>query len=457
LSWRATLACCLALGASSGHAFAMSLAEAVEAATHHNPAILAAQANRRATGYELLQSQGRNLPRVDLNADIGAERIDRPQGLAADINDTWRNRRQADLTLTQPLFDGWERINDIYRNASRVDAAAYRILARAEVLALDAVEAYINVRRTKRSLDLAQDNLANHRKILGRVKEQVTAGKVPASDIDQVSERLAGAEATKERIRQSHLEAEVAFTRIVGQRPSNLQAVSYPAGVPMSREAALSAGFSNSPLLGAASADADTARYVYEQSKSLNYPSVNLEVKKSAGADIGGTPGRDNEVLARVVLSWNLFDGMISRNRQLEFAERWSQSQAEEEDRRRAVQSEIERGLVAYQAGRPRIDALKRQASSASTVITNYETEYGIGKRSLLDLLNAETSRFNIKVELTTTEAGHQFAAYRVLSAMGSLLEAVKVSAPKDSHTGMRDKVKALGRAGNALEPLRQR
>ncbi|MFX8731472.1 hypothetical protein ABTM48_19760, partial [Acinetobacter baumannii] len=57
-----------------------TLRDAVEHAVRTNPAIDAVLANKRATEYELRQSEGRRMPRLDLDADMGGERIDRPGG-----------------------------------------------------------------------------------------------------------------------------------------------------------------------------------------------------------------------------------------------------------------------------------------------------------------------------------------------------------------------------------------
>jgi outer membrane protein, adhesin transport system len=447
-----TLALCLA-AAPTG---AMTLREAVEEAANAHPAVLAAQANKRATAYELLQAQGRKLPRVDLDADVGAEKIDRPEGLSPEVNDTWRARRQVTGTLSQPIFDGWDRINDIYRNAARVDAASYRVLARAEVLALEAVEAYVNVIRAEETLVLAEGHVRSNKKLLGRVREQVDAGKIPASEIEQVQERIAASEVTVERVRQTLREGEVAFQRVVGKRPDRLQPVGFPAGIPMSRQQAVATGLEINPQLGAAAADTSTVRYTYEQTKSTDYPFVGLEMRGQKGYDVNGTPGPNNEFAAKIVLRWNVFDGMITRNRQLEFADRWSQAQADEEDRRRTVSAEIERALVAYQGAKPRLDALRRQSASATKVVANYDVEYSVGKRTLLELLNAENARFTVATEIVSTEAVHLFSAYRVLGAMGSLIASVKADLPAESHSHALSRVKRLGRLGNALQPLKR-
>ena len=57
--------------------------------------------------------------------------------------------------MRQILFDGLTSINEIWRQAARVDAAAYRVRERTELLALDAAEAYIDVVRYSRLIVLA--------------------------------------------------------------------------------------------------------------------------------------------------------------------------------------------------------------------------------------------------------------------------------------------------------------
>ncbi len=439
---RSALLAGAAIAFSAPEVSATTIKETVRKAIAKSPSIEAAQANRRATKYELLQSQGRRLPRVDLEADAGWERINRPGGLSAAANDKSRFRRQASVNFSQILFDGWERTNDIYRNAARVDSASYRVLARAEILALEAVEAHIDVRRQTKILALAQDNLANHQRIEARVREQITAGKTPESDATQVRERIAGAEALVERIRRSLLEAEVQYLRVVGAKPQGLQAVGYPAGVPTTKQAAVDQGLSRNPQVAAADSDVKTARFALEQVKAGDYPTVSLEARGLAGHDINGTPGSDREANARVVLRWALFDGFINSNKKLEFSERIKQVDAERAERLRAVRAEIERGVVGYQVGRTRLAALKKQAAAAAEVVANYETEYSVGKRSLLDVLSAESVKVNAQIETASEEAIHVFSAYRVLAAMGRLNDVLGVSAPADGGAGTLEMVK---------------
>jgi adhesin transport system outer membrane protein len=454
--FRTLLVASLAVFAGTPYAGAMSLREAVERTVHSNPAVDAARANRRATDHELRQAQGRALPQVTLDGEFGAEKIDRPQGLAPAVNDTWRNRRQASVTVRQFLFDGWDRANDVYKQAARVDAAALRVLARSEALALDAVEAYIDVLRHLKVLDISRRNVARHREILRIVRDLVRGGRVTRSEVLQVEERLAGAEAAVERVQQSLLEARAKFRRVVGAEAANLSAVSDPKGVPVTRQQAVDMGLADHPLLGAAEADADTAKSAMDQTRSGFFPQISLEAKGLTGADIGGTPGKNEELLGRVVLTWNLFDGRITHNKNREFAERWAQAMSERDDRARQIAEEIERALAARTTGVARLEALRRQSDRSREVARAYEEEYKAAKRSLLDLLDSESARFNNEIQAVSQEHIQLFAGYRVLGAMGRLLRAMQVAAPAEGGVGRRHEVRERGPFRLHLEPLRQ-
>ncbi len=434
---------------------AMSLREAVARVIETNPAIEAARASRRATEYEMKQAQGRALPQLSLDADVGQERINRPEGFGADVNDTWRTRRQVGLVARQFLFDGFDRANDVYKNASRVDAAALRVMARSEALALDAIEAYVDVLRNLKVLDISRNNVRRHRQILAVVKDLERGGKAVRSEVAQVEERLAGTEVAVERVQQSLLEARARFRRVVGVEPVNLINSIEPKGVPLSRQEAVQLGLANNPLIASAEADSDTAKSALDQSRAGYFPQVSVEVRGATGNDLSGTPGRSDEAVGKLVLSWSLFDGRIIANRSREFAERWGQAMAERDDRARQVSEEIERAIAARSTGQARLGILARQRAKAAEVVAAYAEEYKLAKRSLLDLLDSESSRFGTEIQLVSQEYIQLFTAYRILGTLGRILQTLSVAAPAEGEANRRQAVKASGPFSIHLEPLR--
>src|SRR5215469_14597027 len=157
--------CCGAAGVVvAGEGF--SIIDAINQAVTSNPGVGEAAANRRATEAEMRQSQGVLLPQVRLDASHGIEKFSQnditppPQG-----NNQLLHTTDTSLTIRQILFDGFASINEIWRQAARVDASAYRVHERTELIALDAAEAYIDIVRFTRLISIASDNLAAHQKL----------------------------------------------------------------------------------------------------------------------------------------------------------------------------------------------------------------------------------------------------------------------------------------------------
>ena len=162
---------------------ATSLKQAIAYGVKHNPRVTAAQASRRATNAVLGQARARYLPEVALNADVGKQKIDRPEGFGPLVNDQTRTRRQVTLSVRQVLFDGFDRANQIYSSQARISAAAEKVMARSEAVALTIVEAYIDVVRHQALLRLAKENVARHRRLLRIVKERAAGGKTSDGDL----------------------------------------------------------------------------------------------------------------------------------------------------------------------------------------------------------------------------------------------------------------------------------
>ncbi|GAB4228213.1 MAG: TolC family outer membrane protein [Methyloligellaceae bacterium] len=444
-------------------AHAISLREAVQQAIDTHPTVAASQANRAASDYQLKQAKGRLLPTIDTIGDVGSQKIIRPNSLGPGLNDRWRNRQTIAVTVRQTLFQGWDRANDIYKNAARVDAAALRVLESSQGLGLEAVEAYIDVHRHSRLIAIARNNVKRHREILRLVRTRHEGGKAPRSEVDQTLERVAGSEAVIAEIEQSQLEAIAKYRKVIGREPDGTHTVPYPRRMPLNRRTAIDIALANHPTIRAAGAEADVARYEYRQSRSSYYPTVSLEGTASWGEDIDGIQGRNDEVVGKVVLSWNIFDGLIKVNRRRELAERWTAAQLERDVRIREVVEAIDRALAAFQAGKARVDSFEEQVDINRKVVKTYFEEYELSKRSLLDLLDAENALFNSQFQLESVRAVHIFSAYQLLAGTGQLLTALNVRAPEAARSDarlqripQRRRDRHLGNYDLYIEPLKK-
>lgn len=434
----------------AGHA--LTLKEAVHHTVHTNPTITAATAGRKASDFQLRQARGRRFPTVDALADDGAQKVNKIA-----VSDRWRNRQLFSLTVRQVLFQGWDRANDIYKNAARVDAAALRVLESSETLALEAIEAYIDIRRHYELILIARENVERHREILELVIIRKEGGKAPVSEVNQTRERLTAAEAVISRIEQALLDTKAKFRKVIGLEPGKTFPVGYPNGLLLNRQAAIDTGIANNPSVRAAGADADVARFEFRQSKSSYYPTVSMEGTTQWANDIDGTPGRNDDLVGKLVLTWNLFDGLIKVNRRHELAERWTQAQLERDVRIREIIEVIDRALAAFETGRERVKSREEQVSLNRKVVKTYFEEYQLSKRSLLDMLDSENALFNSRFQLSSVRAVHKFSTYQLLAGTGQLLKSLGIEPPEEAFSNERfRRIPHLGKYNLEIEPLRK-
>src|SRR5262245_3177510 len=105
-----------------------------------NPGVGEAAANRRATESTLRQAQGFLLPQVRLDSGVGPERFTQAGGRAPAGNRTWFHGKEVSVVVRQILFDGFASIHEVWRQSARVNASAYRVLERSELIALRSEE-----------------------------------------------------------------------------------------------------------------------------------------------------------------------------------------------------------------------------------------------------------------------------------------------------------------------------
>lgn len=173
----ATVVMSLSLVSSEVRAEAFLINQAISQAVLTNPGVGEAAANRRATESELRQTQGTLLPQVRLGSSLGPEKFTEKVRLPPRGNGVWENGREVSIIVRQIVFDGFASIHEVWRQSARVDAAAFRVLERTELIALDAAEAYVDVVRFLRLVALANQNVANHEELFSNVKSRYSGGR----------------------------------------------------------------------------------------------------------------------------------------------------------------------------------------------------------------------------------------------------------------------------------------
>ena len=408
---------------------AASLKDAVQATVTNYPEIAEAAANRRAIGQELEQAEGLYYPSVDLAIGGGKEWTD-----TNTIDDEWLTRTEGSITLTQTLLDGGFRSAEVDRQTSRIDGAAYRVRERSEAIGLDTVQAYLDVLRNLEVVNLATENFEIHKRTLNEIRDRADAGQSGVGDVQQTESRVAAAEATlTETLRQLD-DSEIAYRRLVGEAPVNLELPSFKDDIiPDTLNDVVAVGLESNPDIRFANADVVTSEAEIRAAESNFYPTVNLELGASANNDLDGVEGHSDDFTAMVRMRYNLYRGGIDVGRQQEAMERSSESKQRKMRFERLVEEEIRQSWSTLMRSQARSVSLGDQVVANGQVAATYRQEFQIGQRDLLDMLDADNELFNSRTSLTTVEYAVLFAKYRILATMGRLNSTLGVSLPEEA------------------------
>ncbi len=334
-----------------------------------------------------------------------------------------------------------------------------RILEESEQVALQTTEAYLDLLRHRRILAIVNQNIATHQRYLAKIERAYNGGSAIRGDVVQARERLRSAESVVGEVEQALGTVEAKFINLTGQKPEKLDAVRYPSGMPKNIAAAMEKAHSDNPSCQAVEKDIDALGYDRKRAGSSFLPTVSLVGRASYGEDVNAVPGRRHEEYAGVQLSWNIFNGGNTKAREDEQIERQSNRKIYLEQLLRDIDQSIRTAWVTMSSNDKRLTALKRQIEEGQALAAAYEREFDAGQRSYLDLLSADGSLTNLRMELASTETIALFARYQVLASMGGLLEHFHIAPVAE--TGLMERPRsAAGFAlsnGFVIKPLGQK
>ena len=379
-----------------------TLQEAIHTTLKTNPDVLASISERQAVSKEIDQAQAGYFPTIDLGLGTGWESTDNPASRNRGDGEIHLNRDEASLNLRQMLYDGSLTKNEVERQKARTDSRAHSVYSVAENTALEATEAYLNVLRRQKLVELAQTNLESHLRTHDQITLRSERGVGRRADMDQSLGRLALAE-TNLMAEQSNLrDAETNYLRVVGEAPSSLSQPPSPEPfLPMTVEEAVNIAIQNHPTLRSAQADVASANAQHDVTKAAFLPRVDFELGTRNDHDIDGVRGTDKDVTAMFRLRYNLLNGGKDKARREETAFLINQAAEIRNNTHRQVEQSVRLSWNALETVRRQMSYFEEYAAAAEKTRDAYQQQFNFGQRTLLDLLDSENELFRARIALT--------------------------------------------------------
>ncbi len=409
---------------------AETLVEAVETVISTNPNVLASINERQAVAEEIKQAKAGYLPTLDLAVGTGWEMTDSP----ATQGEVHLNRDEASLQLRQMLFDGMETKNEVRRQTARTDSRAYNIVGTSEDKALEATQAYLNVLRRQKLVDLAVTNLEAHERTHDQIKLRSEYGVGRKADKDQSNGRLALAKANLIAERSNLIDAETTYLRVVGIVAKELTDPESPRKlIPETLDEAIAQAIDNHPILKSAMADVESSNAQYDTAKSPFYPRVDFELGTTTNNDVDGINGTNKDITAMFRLRYNLLNGGRDSARREETAYLINEATEIRNNTHRQIEQSMRLSWNALKTVDMQREYFEIHVESSKRSRDAYQQQFNLGQRTLLDLLDSENEVFVASQDYVNSQYDELVALYRILNSMGALLPSLNIVLPEAS------------------------
>lgn len=417
-----------ALAAGPAAAEPMTLPQAVEAGLRRSPELGQSQARTDAAKAGRDAARREWLPKVTLDAAAGLRHLSNDARINVGLSAIDEKPLYASVNVDQPLLDFGRRSNETKSRDAKFVAAQKDELGVAEQASLDISRSYLQVLLQERVVAAAQQNLAFHEALGADVREGVAKGALSISEQQQAAERLQTARVQMVGARTDLDAARDTLALLLGR--SDVE-VSQPEAsmplVPATETEAIDRASAADPAVQAAMARYEAARHDTGRARSERFPTVALQGAYRYGKDFEGYRGLTKDAQGLVTMRWAIFDGGVAAARVREAGAMENEAWFVLDAARRDSELKARTGWTRLQAMRDRLREQEERSAIASQVLESYKAQFGIGRRSLLDLLDAQAAVYNAQVEAELARAGALLSAYMLLAQSRQLTEALGV------------------------------
>jgi outer membrane protein len=427
----ALAASCLATPAARGETLLGALARAYEA----NPMINAQRAAQRAVDENVPRALSQFRPSVRSDSYLGVERrrsvqesfeLDNGDPVNRKFVESIQNNRGAPraavLSVEQPLFDGFRARNSALAAETGVHAGRERLRLMEQRVLFEAATAYMDVLRDTAALRLQQNYVALLQEQLRQTKERYAAGEITPTDIAQAESRLAAGK-SREAAARAELEASLGqYRRLIGAEPKQLApGAAVDRLLPRSREAAERIALAEHPVVRAALHDAETADFDIKVIESDFMPSLSMVGQVYTQSDIQGRGNRAVGAQVLGKLSVPIYSGGETSARMRQAKEVAGQRKLDVDVARAELLGLTRANWGALEAAKSQIAAASAQIAAAERALAGVREEAKAGKRTTLDILNAQQELLGARIGLVFAQRDRVVASYAALAAIGRL------------------------------------
>ncbi len=416
---------------SPAPAQADDLRSALVAAYNTNPTLQSARETQRATDENVPIARADGLPSANVTAQE-TEYVKQSEILSQ----SGAQRMVAvSGTLNVPLYSGGAVRNAVKAAETRVAAGRADLRGAESSLFSSVVAAYMDVILDGAVVRLNQTQVQTLKVNLQATSDRFQIGDLTRTDVAQSQSRLALAQGDL-RTAQANLEAaRERYIQVVGRAPVGLEPPPPLPGLPADADEAVAVALKYNPDLIGARERSLAARSDTKAAGAARLPRLSLFADSlygnylgtlSFGDTVGSSvpsgisipqSGSTADVGVRATIP--LYQGGRPTAQVRQAQAREGAALEDEIGSERSVIEQVRAAFTAFQAANSIIESTQTAVDAAQLSLEGVRAENSVGRRTILDILNAEGELVSAQEQLATARRNAYVAGFSLLAAMG--------------------------------------
>ena len=386
---------------SPSEAQALSVDQAMQYAIKTHPLILSAEGQYRAAKSELAASRWSRFPTVGASA-----------------RENSFDQKQDVTTASMPLWMGGRINADIDLAKSSRDGALSGISEAQQSVMLETIGLFFDYFKSEKKLEIASQNIDEHQRLYEIIERRVEAATSPDVDAMLAQARLQSARSSQIQAASIKDISKASLELTVGRVIDAVLVNNNPDPFGISLNEAVATGIAVSPRIARIESEIKGFDANIKLAKSALYPQVSLGYEKRFNdPDSSRVDQEETFVSVQFQPGAGLaVASSISAAKQRKQSARDSLEAEKRELRRQIKTAWNEYASVSFQ-----LEPSKMLVDATNSVIESYLRQYAVGKKSWLDVLNAQREATQARNTLVDFEVQYLTSIYRLRVLMNEI------------------------------------
>ncbi|WP_438866557.1 TolC family protein [Pseudomonas sp. L1(2025)] len=386
---------------------------AVEAAVLRSPQVLRAQAEQQASQSDIDEAKGQRWPQVDVGTQTQAVQFGKG-------SENEQGSGGINVSVSTMVYD-WGHLDNTIDSRKKLGVAADESLAaEMENTGFEVVNTLIELGKQRIIGDLSQAFANRMEELVKMLAGIVAVDQGRASELTQAKARLLQAQALQDAAEAKARDAQITLRKLVGERPIPIPR-SKEWNIGLTQLEPLLDAAANHPTIRQATAKAESAELQAKAVRASGLPQLNWVISKSTAED---SLGREQPWQTNLSMTWGAFRGGSTRAAERAALQRADANHQETAQQRQDLEFRIR---TADNDARTQLERaeLYRDLSVESDRIREafFLQWHHLGKRTLLDVLTAESDHYGNQVsEISNRFDGYQ-SIIRQYASAGTLAQ----------------------------------